>query len=200
MCIDSGLNVAMNVQEFEKQINTDTSSFNIRRDWDSIEKPVSMKLKVCLLGDGAVGKTSLIRRFVKNMFTDDYLITVGTKTCKKHLIIKKTEFKRDIHLTLIIWDLMGQVSFRKLLHPNFLRGAKGAMVVCDLTREETLDHLDDWIDTLYVEGRAMPSVFVANKSDLGDLLGGYIHIVQLLVGGSPLIWLFYGVPSQGDDH
>ena len=129
-------------------------------------KPLIAKLKVCLLGDGAVGKTSLIRRFVEDAFNDDYLLTIGTKTSKKRLIIKKTNPPREIHLTLMIWDIMGQISFRKLLHPTYLKGARGAILVCDLTRRETLEHLDDWIDSLYIEGKEMPCVFVANKSDL----------------------------------
>jgi len=133
-----------------------------------MNQPVNLKLKVCLLGDGAVGKTSLIRRFVENVFTEDYLLTIGTRTSKKRLVIKKPELKMDFYITLIIWDIMGQVSFRKLLHPTYLRGAKGALLVCDLTRRETLEHLDDWIDSLYVEGRVMPSVFCGNKIDLED--------------------------------
>ncbi len=131
-----------------------------------MNQPITLKIKVCLLGDGAVGKTSLIRRYVENMFTDDYLLTIGTRTSKKKVIIKKPELQKDFYLTLIIWDIMGQISFRKLLHPSYLKGAKGALLVCDLTRNETLEHLDDWIDSLYVEGHVMPSVFVANKSDL----------------------------------
>jgi small GTP-binding protein len=131
-----------------------------------MNQPVNLKLKVCLLGDGAVGKTSLIRRFVENMFNEDYLLTIGTRTSKKRLVIKKPELQKDFYITLIIWDIMGQISFRKLLHPTYLKGAKGALLVCDLTRKETLEHLDDWIDALYIEGRVMPSVFVANKSDL----------------------------------
>jgi small GTP-binding protein len=130
--------------------------------------PIIMKLKICLLGDGAVGKTSLIRRFVEDVFRDEYLLTIGTKTSKKRLIIKKPEFQRDINVTLIIWDIMGQISFRKLLHPTYLKGARGAILVCDLTRKETLEHLDDWIDSLYVEGKIVPSVFVGNKADLED--------------------------------
>jgi GTPase SAR1 family protein len=63
---------------------------------------------------------------------------------------------------------MGQISFRKLLHPTYLKGARGAILVCDLTRKETLEHLDDWIDSLYVEGKVVPSVFVGNKFDLVD--------------------------------
>ncbi len=131
---------------------------------------VNVKLKVCLLGDGAVGKTSLIRRFVDDMFNDDYLLTIGTKTSKKRMIIKKPELNTNIHLTLIIWDIMGQVSFRKLLHPAYLKGSKGAIVVCDLTRRDTLEHFSDWIDSLTMEGCMIPSVFVANKSDLGNQL------------------------------
>lgn len=130
--------------------------------------PLILKFKICLLGDGAVGKTSLIRRFVEDVFTDDYLLTIGTKTSKKRLIIKKPEYQRDINITLIIWDIMGQISFRKLLHPTYLKGARGAILVCDLTRKETLEHLDDWIDSLYVEGKTVPSVLVGNKSDLVD--------------------------------
>lgn len=126
---------------------------------------VNLKIKVCLLGDGAVGKTSLIRRFVDNMFNEDYLLTIGTRTSKKKVIIKKPELDKEYHITFIVWDIMGQISFRKLLHPTYLKGAKGALLVCDLTRKETLEHLDDWIDSLYVEGRVMPSIFVANKSD-----------------------------------
>jgi small GTP-binding protein len=129
---------------------------------------VNMKLKVCLLGDGAVGKTCLVRRFVENTFSEDYLLTLGTKTSKKRIVIKKPDLQKILHITFVIWDIMGQISFRNLLHPDYLKGAKGAVVVCDLTRSETLGHLEDWIDSLDVEGRMMPSVFVANKSDLTD--------------------------------
>jgi len=131
-------------------------------------EPIILKFKICLLGDGAVGKTSLIRRFVEDAFRDDYLLTIGTKTSKKRVIIKKPEFQKDLNITLIIWDIMGQISFRKLLHPTYLKGARGAILVCDLTRKETLEHLDDWIDSLYVEGKVVPSVFVGNKCDLVD--------------------------------
>jgi small GTP-binding protein len=138
------------------------------KERDTTNQPVNMKVKVCLLGDGAVGKTSLIRRFVNNMFTEDYLLTIGTRTSKKRIVVKKPELQRDFYITLMIWDIMGQISFRKLLHPTYLKGARGALLVCDMTREETLEHLDDWIDSLFVEGQVMPSVFVANKNDLSE--------------------------------
>jgi len=129
---------------------------------------VNLKLKVCLLGDGAVGKTCLIRRFVENTFCEDYFLTLGTETSKKRIIIKKPELQKIFHITFVIWDIMGQISFRNLLHPDYLKGAKGVIVVGDLTRRETLEHLKDWIDSLDAEGRIIPSVFVANKSDLRD--------------------------------
>ena len=125
-------------------------------------------MKVCLLGDGAVGKTSLIDRFVDNNFSEEYLLTVGTRTSKKEILIRNPQLNRDIHLTLIIWDIMGQYSLRKVLHPAFLKGAKGAMIVCDLTRQETMEHLDRWVDTLFVEGQVMPFLVIANKNDLRE--------------------------------
>jgi small GTP-binding protein len=128
----------------------------------------NFKLKVCLLGDSVVGKTSLIRRFVENTFVDDYLTTIGTRTSKKRIIIKKSDPERTYYLTLLIWDIMGQINFRKLLHPAYLKGAKGAILVCDVTRKATLDHLDDWVDSLYSIWCEIPCVFIANKSDLSD--------------------------------
>ena len=160
--------MVINFQEFDNLMNANTNRPSLKRGSDSLNRPVNMRFKICLLGDGAVGKTSLVRRFVKNMFTDDYIITVGTKTSKKKLIIKRPEFNRIFYLTLMIWDVMGQRRFRRLLHPNYLKGAKGAILVCDLTRMDTLEHLDEWLDILNVEGKALPSVFVANKTDLGD--------------------------------
>jgi small GTP-binding protein len=150
-------------------MNQDFGNMTIGTSYDNgSSEPLILKFKICLLGDGAVGKTSLIRRFVEDAFRDDYLLTIGTKTSKKRLFIKKPEYQKHIHVTLIIWDIMGQISFRKLLHPTYLKGARGAILVCDLTRKETLEHLDDWIDSLYVEGKVVPSVFVGNKCDLVD--------------------------------
>jgi small GTP-binding protein len=130
-------------------------------------KPIlPLKIKLCLLGDGAVGKTSLIDKYVENSFSEEYLLTVGTRTSKKKIMIRNPNLNKDIHLTLIIWDIMGQYSFRKVLHSTFLKGAKGAMIVCDLTRKETLENLDRWVDTLFVEGQVMPFIVIANKNDL----------------------------------
>jgi len=103
-----------------------------------LKPPLSLKLKVCLLGDGAVGKTSLIDRFVDNNFSEEYLLTVGTRTSKKEILIRNPQLNRDIHLTLIIWDIMGQTS-TKLSPESAFYGTKGALITCDLTRRETLE-------------------------------------------------------------
>ena len=65
--------------------------------------------KMCVVGDASAGKTSLIRRFVVDKFDDKYLITIGTKTTKKNIVVKDEE--GEVNIKLIIWDLMGQSGF-----------------------------------------------------------------------------------------
>jgi small GTP-binding protein len=114
--------------------------------------------KVCLLGDGGVGKTSLVRRYVEDVFSDDYIISFGTKVSKKVIDLGKVE------LTLMIWDILGQKS-DDALHAAYYRGANGALVVGDLTRPETMRNLVKWKeDFLKVSPRAV-IVAAANKSD-----------------------------------
>ncbi len=114
--------------------------------------------KVCLLGDGEVGKTSLVRRFVLDMFSDEYIKTFGTKVSKKVLEIDQKE------LTLMIWDILGQKATS--LHEAYYKGANGALLVSDLTHDETITSLSIWRDDLFKMGGEVPVVLVANKSDL----------------------------------
>ncbi len=124
-----------------------------------------MKMKVCLVGEAAVGKTSLIRRFVHDDFDDKYIQTLGTKVSKKEIALtvpKHGEFIVD----MTVWDIMGQKGFRELLKEAYFYGAKGIIAGCDLTRKATLDDLDDWIEGVYsVTGRVPIEIF-ANKADL----------------------------------
>jgi small GTP-binding protein len=128
----------------------------------------NIKLKICVLGDSSVGKTSLVQRVVDNTFSDNYIPTIGTTTSKKNLVIKRPELHMEFTIDLMIWDIMGHISFKKLLHPTYMYGANGAILVCDLTNWETLGNLDDWMDSLITECGAVPSIFVANKDDLKD--------------------------------
>ncbi len=125
-----------------------------------------VKRKIVLLGDGAVGKTSLIRRFVVDKFSDDYITTIGTKVTKKDLRIESPGKVTD--LTFMIWDVLGQKGYRGIQESSF-QGAKGALLVYDVTRPETAESLQDyWIPRLLSIADALPLVVVGNKVDLAD--------------------------------
>src|SRR6266536_64204 len=108
-----------------------------------------MKVKVCLVGEAAVGKTSLIRRFVLDNFDDKYIQTLGTKVSKKELTSAVPDSSGELKIDMTIWDIMGQKGFRELLKEAYFYGARGILAVCDVTRRKTLDDLDDWIEGVY---------------------------------------------------
>ena len=118
---------------------------------------VKRRAKIVLLGDGAVGKTSLVRRYVEQRFDDSYITTIGTNVKKKRI--------EEYDLDLIIWDLHGQRRETELQSKNY-SGADGALVVFDLTRKETFEHLDSWLDDLHSVVEGIPLVFAGNKKDL----------------------------------
>ncbi len=120
--------------------------------------------KICLLGDGGVGKTSLIGRYVLNCFSDDYIVSFGTKVSKK--VIDYDE----VQLTLMIWDILGQKS-QKALHGAYYNGANGVLLVCDNTRPETLLNLPEWKQDLEKVVGPVPIVPIINKTDLPSALG-----------------------------
>ncbi|UCE37269.1 MAG: GTP-binding protein [Thermoplasmata archaeon] len=126
----------------------------------------SIKRKICLIGEGGVGKTSLIKRFVFDQFSDGYLITIGTKITKKEVTVKNPTTGDDLTVTMMIWDIMGQKGFREILREAYFFGAQGAMAVCDITRKETLDELEGWIQSMNDITRDIPLVFIGNKCDL----------------------------------
>lgn len=116
-------------------------------------------LKVCLLGDGAVGKTSLVHRFVYDAFDDKYIMSFGTKVSKKTVVLG------DTHADLLIWDILGQKTHESL-HSAYYRGAVGALAVCDFTRRSTLESLSAWVSGFRSVVGEMPVILLANKSDL----------------------------------
>ncbi len=127
-----------------------------------------MKIKVCLVGEAAVGKTSLIRRFVLDNFDDKYIQTLGTKVSKKELAISSADPSGAMRIDMTIWDIMGQKGFRELLKEAYFYGAKGILAVCDATRRKTLEDLDDWIEGVYSVTGKIPIEFLANKVDITD--------------------------------
>jgi small GTP-binding protein len=120
-----------------------------------------MKMKICMLGAFAAGKTSLVERFVKSIFSDKYLTTVGVKIDKKTVQVKNRVIE------LLLWDLHGEDDFQKV-RTSYLRGASGYFLVVDGTREATLE-------TAYIlRERAeealgkIPFILLLNKADLVD--------------------------------
>lgn len=125
---------------------------------------MALKKKIVLLGDSAVGKTSLIRRFVFDQFEDSHIATIGSKVTMKRIRVPRPN--RTVDLKLMVWDLIGREGYHAL-HARTFAGVHGAILVADLTREETLESLERyWIPSLMKVVDSVPLVFTCNKSDL----------------------------------
>ncbi len=123
-----------------------------------------VKKKIVLLGDGAVGKTSLIARFVLNKFDEKYIQTIGVRVSKKTVMVDTGKEKVDVDL--MIWDILGQRGFERVKTLS-LEGTQGALLVCDLTRMKTLESIEDyWYPMLLDRAGEIPVVLLANKRDL----------------------------------
>lgn len=123
----------------------------------------SIQKKVCLLGDFSVGKTSLIRRFVAGIYEDKYLSTIGSKVDRKIVTIQQGT--QAVKLTLLVWDLAGGEKFDRVMS-SYYRGAAGGVLVCDLTRPETLKILLNYARDFWSVNPRTPLVIVGNKVDL----------------------------------
>ena len=121
--------------------------------------------KVCLLGDGAVGKTSLIRRYVLDTFDDKYITTIGTKVSKKVLKYPDSPDSPGTELTLMIWDIIGQRGLPQL-HSMYFKGASAGFLVCDMTRRATFDAVDSWRKEFFATVGRVPLIILVNKADL----------------------------------
>jgi len=123
---------------------------------------MELQKKICLLGDFSVGKTSLIRRFVEGIFEEKYLSTLGAKVDRKILSIEPST-----QLKLLIWDIAGGEKFNMMMR-SYYNGSSGAILVCDLTRLETITSLKNYITDFHGINHAVPLVIMGNKVDLVD--------------------------------
>ena len=128
----------------------------------------SIMKKMCVIGEAAVGKTSVIRRFVLDKFDDRYISTIGTKTSAKDIQITIDE--EEVQLKLQIWDVLGLRCFSNLQKSTY-KGAKGAFIVLDITRKGTLRSLEDWLLSLYRVAGEIPVIVLANKNDFNAEIG-----------------------------
>jgi small GTP-binding protein len=125
-----------------------------------------VKLKICLVGDEGVGKTSLVRRYVLSEFDERYFRTVGVLVTKR---IAYVEVDGGTYgTTLTVWDILGRRDFVGRFDGPYLANAAGVLAVCDLTRPETLDALGAWLDRVRAVVGDVPAIVLANKRDLQE--------------------------------
>jgi len=117
-----------------------------------------IRKKILLLGDFAVGKTSLVKRYVDGAFDDKYLTTIGVKISKKLCTIE------GIECEMLIWDIEGSTPSKKI-SLSYYRGASGAIFVSDIGRKETVSKLDEHKDIFLRENPNTACVTAYNKAD-----------------------------------
>ena len=126
------------------------------------EEEYEMMVKVILIGDSSVGKTNIMSKYLKNQFNENSKATVGVEFGAKIFKINNRNIKAQI------WDTAGQEKY-KAITGAYYKGSKGAFVVYDITRKETLYSVDKWINDLKVSGDPKINILlIGNKSDLED--------------------------------
>ena len=120
---------------------------------------MSMTKKVILIGHFGVGKSSLVRQFVHQQFSEDYITTIGVKIDKKEIGLDGAPMK------LLIWDIAGEDSQQKVPQ-SYRLGAHGALYVFDLTRPSTFENLAQELEVLSIMIPSIPLRVLANKQDL----------------------------------
>jgi small GTP-binding protein len=126
-----------------------------------------IRKKICLVGDFAVGKTSLVRQYVDREFSDKYLSTVGVKISRKMVELPGGKDAAPVPLELIVWDVEGSNAFNFVIS-SYLKGAHGTIVVADSTRPETITNMRSHIDSFFVASPQGLAVIALNKCDLVD--------------------------------
>jgi len=122
--------------------------------------------KLILTGDFKVGKTSLIKRFVENLFSESYISTIGVEISKKTVVMDE-----DTKINFVLWDIGGQISSMAPYRHRFYEGSSAAFIVIDRTRPNNLESVKTWYDDIKKSVlRDIPVVIVGNKSDLQDKL------------------------------
>jgi small GTP-binding protein len=146
--------------------------------------------KICMLGAFAVGKTSLVKRYVESIYTDKYHTTVGVKIDKKQVSVGEQE------LNLLLWDIQGEDGVQKL-RPAYLRGAAGYILVIDGTRRSTLDIACAIQKSAEELLGLVPFVVVINKSDLEEEWDLDETAIESLEGGG---WTVYKTSAKTGLH
>ena len=123
----------------------------------------SFIFKILTAGDGGVGKTTLLHRYVTGEFLFDTTMTLGVQVFKKEIQIE------DKHIMLQLWDFGGQEQFKFMLK-HYVYGAHGAIIMFDLTRVNTLQQIKEWIKICNQENLDIPIILIGSKADLVDFI------------------------------
>lgn len=140
------------------------------------------KFKIVVVGDPAVGKTSLIRRYVFGDFDPRRTRSMETQVATRGAFLdlsylgltlsrRRDPFpveggRKDMHIDLLIWDILGQTKEKPRKRDRPFEGARGVVAVADLSRPDTLDSLDTWVEGVYDVAGPVPTVLFGNKADL----------------------------------
>lgn len=135
-------------------------------------KPINVFKKICVLGDSKVGKTSIVNKYVKDNFTEEYTPSIGTKVSKKNVPISDPSHQvQGMTVNLMIWDLLGQRE-HAALHKVYYAGAEGGILVCDATRLETISEIGFWVNHFRnVVPSGAPIIVAINKVDILEVDG-----------------------------
>ena len=123
------------------------------------EKSEMLRLKILILGDSAIGKTSLLLKYVDGYFPKIYISTIGVEFKTKILNLNGMDIK------LQIWDTAGQERFHSITK-NFMKGSDGIIFAYDITNRSTFDNLKNWISEAQEEAGDFEKIIVGNKIDL----------------------------------
>ncbi len=123
---------------------------------------VSYRKKICLIGDFAVGKTSLVKRYVDNVFSEDYMTTVGVS-----IVTRRVQLDRNAEVKLVIWDIAGADKLSTVSRA-YLAGANGYLLVADGTRRQTLESALELKRAVDAELGNPRSIQLINKHDLAE--------------------------------
>ena len=124
------------------------------------EDVYEMMLKIVIIGDSAVGKTNIMSKYINNEFHEDSKATVGVEFGDKFFDVEGHKIKAQI------WDTAGQERYKAITNAYF-KGAKGALVVYDITRKVTFNSVDKWIADLRASAdKKVNIILIGNKSDL----------------------------------
>lgn len=125
------------------------------------DRPTDFGLKVVMMGDGAVGKTSLVLRYTQNTFSPEYKQSLGASFAVRDLEIQ------DQNIKLVIWDVAGQPSFRQVRR-HYYSGAHGALLVFDVTEPRTFMTLQSWYNDFRNVVPEGAIILIGNKVDLEE--------------------------------